>query len=64
MKANEKQAKKSLSAAELAAELRAAREKRFKLRFKHGVSTLPNPLELRDTRRQIARLKTWIRERS
>lgn len=64
MKANEKQAKKSLSAAELAAELRVAQEKRFKLRFKHGVSPLPNPLELRDARRQIARLKTWIRERS
>jgi large subunit ribosomal protein L29 len=63
MKTKEKEAKKSLSLAELRTELRAAQEKRFKLQFKHQVSPLSNPVELRTLRRQIARLKTWINEK-
>ena len=63
MKTNEKQAKKTLSVAELQTELRQAQEKRFKLAFKHQVAPLANPVELRTLRRQIARLKTWINEK-
>ena len=63
MKANDKQAKKSLTPTELASELRQAQEKRFKLQFKHQVTPLANPAELRALRRQIARLKTWINEK-
>lgn len=63
MKANDKQAKKTLSPAELETELRLALEKRFKLQFKHQVTPLANPVELRALRRQIARLKTWINEK-
>ena len=63
MKANEKQAKKSLSVKELETELRQAQEKRFKLHFKHQVTPLSNPVELRTMRRQIARFKTWINEK-
>lgn len=63
MKANEKEAKRSLSAAELKSELRQAQEKLFRLRFKHQVTPLEGPLEIRVLRRQVARLKTWIGER-
>ncbi|MDE2039734.1 MAG: 50S ribosomal protein L29 [Elusimicrobia bacterium] len=63
MKINEKQLKKALSIAELETELRQAQEKRFKLRFKHRVTPLNNPVELRTLRRQIACFKTWIGEK-
>ena len=63
MKANERQAKKNLSVAELGAELHQVQEKVFRLRFKHQVTPLSNPVELRSLRRDIARLKTWIYEK-
>ncbi len=63
MKAREKEAKRSLSVAELKAELHQAQEKHWRLRLKHAVTPLPNPLEVRDFRRHIARLKTWIGQR-
>lgn len=63
MKANDKQAKKNLSIAEIESELHQAMEKRFKLRFKHQFSPLANPLELRNLRRHVARLKTWSGEK-
>ncbi|OGR87705.1 MAG: 50S ribosomal protein L29 [Elusimicrobia bacterium RIFCSPHIGHO2_02_FULL_57_9] len=63
MKANERQAKRSLSVKELEAELCQAREKSFKLRFKHQFSPLANPLELKNLRRHVARLKTWMGEK-
>lgn len=64
MKAKQREEKRNLSVSELEAELRAAREKQFKLRFKHRVTPLANPLELRNLRRHIARLQTWVREKS
>ena len=63
MKAKDKENKRSHSVAELRAELHGIREKRFRLQFKHGVSPVKNPLELRHLRRDIARLETWIREK-
>jgi len=63
MKATDKQAKKNLSAAELKSELRQVQENRFKLKFKHKISPLSSPIELRMTRRHIARLKTWIAQK-
>ena len=63
MKTKEKEAKKSLSLVELNTELRTAQEKKFKLQFKHQVTPLANPMELRALRRQIARLKTWINDK-
>lgn len=63
MKANDRQAKKNLSLTELQAELRQTEEKRFKLLFKHQVTPLANPVELRSLRRHAARLKTWAREK-
>ncbi len=63
MKGKEREAKKTLSVLELKTELHATREKRFKLLFKHRASGTGNPLELRNLRRDIARLETWVRER-
>jgi len=64
MKAKDKDAKRSLSVPELLAELHATREKLFKLRFKHRVTPLSNPMELRQLRRHAARLQTWAREKA
>jgi large subunit ribosomal protein L29 len=55
------QEKSVMAANELASELRAALDKRAKLEFKHKVAPLKNPIELRDLRREIARLKTHLR---
>lgn len=63
MKIKEMEVKKNLPAAELQNELAQLREKRFRLGFKHRVTPLSNPLELREIRRDIARIKTWIRAR-
>lgn len=63
MKAKEKEAGKTLSLKELLSQLHDAQEKQFKLKFKHQVAPLKNPLEIKHLRRQIARLKTWINEK-
>lgn len=63
MKNKDKDAKKNLSATELRAELVQLRERQFKLRFKHRVTPLTNPMELRAVRKDIARVQTWIRQK-
>jgi large subunit ribosomal protein L29 len=54
------QDKNEMGAAELRKELFAALEKRAKLEFQHNVAPIKNPLQLRDLRREIARLKTHL----
>jgi large subunit ribosomal protein L29 len=61
MKQKEKETKSNLSADELRAEIEKLEEKQFKLGFKHKVTPLGNPMELRQVRRDLARLKTWLR---
>ncbi|MBI2362968.1 MAG: 50S ribosomal protein L29 [Elusimicrobia bacterium] len=63
MKTKEKDQKKNLSAGELKTALTQLREKQFRLRFKHRVTPLANPLELRAVRRDIARLETYLRQK-
>ena len=55
------QDKSAMAAGELANELRQALERRAKLQFQHKVAPLKNPIELRGVRREIARLKTYLR---
>jgi len=55
------QDRSALGVDELRKELSSALEKRAKLGFQHAVAPLKNPLELRHTRRDIARLKTYLR---
>jgi large subunit ribosomal protein L29 len=56
------QEKSQMGAKELAVELRTALASRARLEFTHKVSPLKNPLELRHVRREIARLKTHLRQ--
>lgn len=51
------------SVAELNDELIALKEELFRLRFQHATNQLENPLKLRSVKREIARVKTIIRER-
>ena len=48
--------------AELQEELLALKEQLFKLRFQHATNQLDNPLQLKTVKRDIARVKTILRE--
>lgn len=51
------------SITELNTELVALKEELFKLRFQHATNQLDNPLKLRGVKRDIARVRTILRER-
>ncbi len=48
---------------ELNSELVALKEELFKLRFQHATNQLDNPLKLKSVKRDIARVRTILRER-
>ncbi len=48
---------------ELVNELQATQAAHQKLEFDHTIKGLDNPLQLRETRRDVARLKTEVRRR-
>ena len=54
---------KDLADAELLERLGDARQELFNLRFQHATGQLDNHARLGQTRRQIARLSTEVRER-
>ena len=60
MKANEV---RKMSAAELESKLVDLKKDLFNLRFQHVTGQLENPIKMRDTKRDIARVKTIIREK-
>ena len=49
--------------AELENEVKELKSELFKLRFQHATNQLENPLKLREVRRDIARVKTLIKEK-
>jgi len=51
------------TASELNEALAALKQELFRLRFQHAVNQLENPLQLKQVRRDIARVKTILRER-
>ena len=59
IKANELRGK---TAAELNKELVELKEKLFNLRFQHAINQLDNPMQIKDVKRDIARVKTVIRD--
>ncbi|HHV41586.1 MAG TPA: 50S ribosomal protein L29 [Clostridiaceae bacterium] len=59
MKATELRDKTS---AELDTELNEFKAELFKLRFQHATNQLSNPMQLKRVKRDIARVKTVIRE--
>ena len=60
MKASEVRA---MSVAELNTELDALKKDLFLLRMQHATNQLDNPQKLVETKRDIARVKTMIREK-
>ncbi|HEY2093212.1 MAG TPA: 50S ribosomal protein L29 [Thermoanaerobaculia bacterium] len=61
MRANELRDK---SIDELNTRERELREQLFKLRFQRATGRMENPMKIRDVRREIARIKTLLNERS
>ena len=54
---------REMSEAELNAELLKMKKDLFNLRFQHVTGQLENPIKMRETKREIARVKTIIREK-
>ena len=48
---------------ELNAELEKMKKELFNLRFQHATGQLENPVQMRELKRNIARVKTIIREK-
>lgn len=59
MKANEM---KKLSPAELDAKLVELKDELFKLRFQQAINQLENPMRIRAVKKDIARVKTLLRD--
>jgi len=54
---------REMSDLELYAELDKQKKDLFNLRFQHVTGQLENPILMRDTKKNIARIKTIIREK-
>ena len=54
---------REMTEVELNAELDNMNKELFNLRFQHVTGQLENPVKLRETKRDIARVKTVIREK-
>jgi large subunit ribosomal protein L29 len=55
---------RGLSDAELGIKLEESKEKMFRMKFKHASTPLKNGLEIRTTRKLIAKINTLIKERA
>ncbi len=55
---------RELSKDELDAKLAELTEERFRLRFRSATESIENPMRFRALRRDIARIKTVLRERA
>ncbi|MBE6033202.1 50S ribosomal protein L29 [Aminipila sp.] len=54
---------REMTETELTTELKKMKNELFNLRFQHVTGQLENPIKLRETKKQIARVKTIIREK-
>ena len=54
---------RELTAEELEAKLRDLKKDLFNLRLQHATNQLDNPIRIADVKKDIARLKTIIREK-
>jgi len=54
---------RELTVKELAERLQTEQENYVRLRLNHSVSPLDNPMKIRESRRNIARMKTILRAR-
>ena len=55
---------REMNAAELNAELDKMKQELFNLRFQHVTGQLENPVQMREIKRNIARVKTIIKEKN
>jgi len=55
---------RELKTDELEQKLALLIEERFRLAFRRATEAIPNPLQLRTIRRDIARIRTVLRERT
>ena len=62
MKANEIRDLRAKSAAELESKLGELKKDLFQLRLQHATHQLDNPIRIAEVKRDIARVKTLIRE--
>lgn len=54
---------REMTESELNAEVKKLKNELFNLRFQHVTGQLENPIKMRDIKREIARVKTIIREK-
>jgi len=54
---------KEMTTKELVEKIQVEQENLIRLRMNHAVSPLDNPMKLKETRKNIARLKTILRQR-
>lgn len=62
-KGREKESFKTMSVDELEVRLKEAEEARFRMQYRHTSNPLKNPMVIRAKRREIAQLKTWLRQK-
>jgi large subunit ribosomal protein L29 len=62
--ANRPEDLRQLKTDELTQKLAVLTEERFRLQFRRATEALPNPLQLRAIRRDIARIQTILNERA
>jgi large subunit ribosomal protein L29 len=63
MKASELKELKEKNIEELGKELAQLKAELFRLRFQHATNQLENPMQLKKVKKNIARVKTIIREK-
>ena len=54
---------RNMSAEQLTAKLKELKAELFNLRFQHAINQLENPMRIQTVKRDIARVKTIIREK-
>ena len=54
---------REMTSVELSAELDKLKKELFNLRFQHVTGQLENPVKMRELKREIARVKTILREK-
>ena len=54
---------RALSSSELSKKLREEKEELFNIRFQHSINQLDNPMKLVETKKDIARILTVLREK-
>lgn len=62
MKANEMEKIREMNEAELEKKLKDLKDELFNLRFQHAINQLDNPMRLKAVKKEIAIIKTIVRE--